>query len=322
MNRAPARPWHALTAAEAAQAVASGPHGLTRQEAHARLERYGPNQLTAVPSPNHLAILLHQFKSPLIYLLVFAALVSLALGELVDAAVIGVVLLLNAAIGYVQEHRAELSVRALMRLAAPHARVLREGHEWDIESRGLVPGDLVLLESGARIPADLRLATTTALLVDESLLTGEAGAVNKGTQPLEPVVATPDRVNMAYAGTIVRRGRGRGYVVATGAATELGAIAEHMRAEERGVPPLQLRMRSFGRVVAIVVSVAAVLAFAIGMFTGRGAPEIFHHRSREDGGGTRGSLDAPLREDNPGDERPAAATRGGRQERKTTPDRG
>ena len=156
MTPAAASSWHARPVEEVATALETGPHGLAEEEASARLGRYGANLLADVPPPSRLVILLHQFTSPLIYLLFFAALVSLLVGETVDAIVIGVVLSLNAGIGFFQEYRAELSVRALMRLAAPHARVLRDGHEWDIESRGLVPGDLVLLESGSRVPADLR----------------------------------------------------------------------------------------------------------------------------------------------------------------------
>ena len=270
-----AQPWHALGAGDVARMLGTGPHGITQAEAPLRLARYGPNQLASVPRLKRLATLLHQFSSPLIYLLLFAAVVSLAIGEAMDAAVIGLVLLLNALIGFVQEHRAEVSVRALMSLAAPHARVLREGHEWDVESRELVPGDLVLLESGARVPADLRLIGVTALLVDESLLTGEVDAVTKHTDPLDSGVATPDRGNLVYAGTLVRSGRGRGYVVATGAATQLGGIAEHMRAEERSATPLQVRMGRFGKVVGIVVAVSAALAFALGSLAGRGMGDMF-----------------------------------------------
>jgi magnesium-transporting ATPase (P-type) len=260
---------------QAAQVLETGARGLTREEARARLARFGPNRLADIAPPSTVAMLAHQFASPLIYLLFAATLVSLALGELIDAGVIGFVLILNATIGFVQERRAEVSVRALMRLAAPHARVLRDAREWDVESAEVVPGDLVLLESGTRVPADLRLTTATALLVDESLLTGEAAAVSKHTVPLASGVTTPDRRNMAYAGTIVRSGRARGYVVGTGAATELGSIAAYMREEARGVAPLQVRIGHFGRVVAIAVAVAAALTFAVGLASGRGAAEMF-----------------------------------------------
>jgi magnesium-transporting ATPase (P-type) len=271
----PAHEWHALGVGRVAQALATGPRGLSQEEARARLARHGPNRLDEVPPPSSLTMLLHQFASPLIYLLLAAAIVSLALGEMVDAGVIGFVLVLNATIGFVQERRAEVSVRALMRLAAPHAHVLRDGREWDIASADLVPGDLVLLESGSRVPADLRVATATAFLVDESLLTGEAAAVPKHSDPLDAAITPPDRGNIAYAGTVVRSGRARGYVVATGAGTELGTIAAYVREEARGVAPLQTRIEQFGRLVGAVVGVSAVVAFALGTASGRGATEMF-----------------------------------------------
>ena len=267
--------WHALEADHVAARLETGPHGLSQTEVEARLVRFGANEISEVPPPSTLAILLHQFASPLVYVLLAALLVSLAIGELLDAGFIGIVLALNAAIGFVQERRAEVSVRALMRLAAPRARVIRQGREWEIESRLLVPGDLVLLESGVRVPADLRLCAATALLLDESLLTGEAAAIRKQTGALDPETTTPDRTNILYAGTVVRSGRARGYVVATAAATELGVIAGHMRGDERVAPPLQARMSRFGRILGIVVALAAALAFVIGIVTGRAASEMF-----------------------------------------------
>jgi magnesium-transporting ATPase (P-type) len=214
--------WHVDRPDEVALRLATATHGLTREEAHARLAREGPNELQEAPPTSPLVVLLHQFRSPLIYILLAATLVTLALEQFIDAGVIAAVLVLNAIIGSIQERRAEASVRALMHLLAPHARVIRDGREWEIESRELVPGDVVLLESGARVPADLRLFSTTALRVDESLLTGESLPVTKMTVALEsadrPVA---DRTNMAYMGAVAASGRGRGYVVATGLRTEL-----------------------------------------------------------------------------------------------------
>jgi len=141
----------------------------------------------------------------------------------------------------------------LCKLVSPHARVIRGGREREVESRELVPGDLVLSESGVRVPADLRLISTTPLMIDESLLTGESVPVAKKTTPLEREdLPLGDRMNMAYAGSIVSSGRGRGYVVATGASTELGAIAEHVRTKERADTPLQARMSRFAGIVGVV----------------------------------------------------------------------
>ncbi len=267
--------WHALDPAAVAGALESGARGLDAAEAAARLAHWGPNALPEARVPSRLLGFLRQFANPLIYLLLAATLISVALGDTVDAVVIGVVLLLNATIGFIQEQRAEHSVRALRRLASPHARVLREGREAEIESAGLVPGDVVLLESGARVPADVRLSLATALLVDESLLTGEAAPVHKRPEPVAEDSPVADRRDMLYAGTVVASGRGRGYVVATGAATELGGIAAQLQTGERSVPPLQLRLARFARIIGIVVVVAAALSFAAGILAGEGLAKMF-----------------------------------------------
>jgi magnesium-transporting ATPase (P-type) len=185
--------WHALDAGRVAEAHTTGPQGLTDEEAAARLARDGPNELPEQPPTSALVVLLHQFTSPLIYILVAATIVTLALAEYIDAAVIAAVLALNAVIGYTQERRAERSVRALMQLLSPHARVLRGGREREIESRELVRGDVVLLESGVRVPADLRLLSATALRIDESLLTGESLPVTKTAETLHRGRSPPGR---------------------------------------------------------------------------------------------------------------------------------
>jgi Ca2+-transporting ATPase len=270
------RPWHALERGEVESALGAGASGLAGAEAAARLARHGPNQLEEAPPASIWALLVHQFASPLIYILLLATVITLLLREYADAIVIAAVLGLNAAIGFVQERRAERSVRSLMHLVSPHARVIREGRERHVESREVVPGDVVLLESGGRVPADLRLVSVNALRVDESLFTGESVPVAKTTEPLGPHdLVVGDRTNMAYAGTVVVSGRGRGYVVSTGAATELGAIAQHVRTGERAATPLQHRMRRFARVVAAVVATSALAAFALGVARGQSPAEMF-----------------------------------------------
>jgi calcium-translocating P-type ATPase len=267
--------WHALDRAEVEARLSTGERGLTEAEAEARLARVGPNALPEEPPPSSVVLFLHQFRSPLIFILLVAAAVTVGLGEYMDAGVIAAVLVVNAIIGFVQERGAEVSVRALGHLVAPRARVVRDGRTREVESRALVPGDLVLLESGAHVPADLRLVTVTGLLVDESLLTGESAAVVKQAAPLPPTLTRADRTNMAYAGTMVRSGRGRGYAVATGAATELGAIAGAVRRERRPETPLQGRMTRFARLIGAVVAVCAALAFAVGVARGERPAEMF-----------------------------------------------
>ena len=186
-----------------------------------------------------------------------------------------VVVLLNAVIGYVQEHQAEQSVRALQELMTPTSHVIRDGRNEEIDSRGLVPGDLVLLESGARVPADLRLIHANGLLIDESTLTGESAPVRKQSEPLKTDTDLADRTNMAYAGSTATFGRGRGYVVQTGESTELGSIALGMRTLERRTTPLQDRLDRLAKVTGVIVAVSATLAFAAGVATGRPASEMF-----------------------------------------------
>jgi Ca2+-transporting ATPase len=270
-----ATPWHALDLTETASALDALPDGLSSAEAAARLERYGPNAIAREPETTALQMLVDQFRSPLILLLLAAAAVMLAIGESVDAIVILLVVILNAAIGFAQERQAAKSVKALRAMLSATARILRDGHEVEIASAGIVPGDVVLLESGARVPADLRLTSATGLLIDESLLTGESESVGKHPGPLPRDTGLPDRASMAYGGTTVARGRGRGYVVATGDATEIGGIAEEMREVEHQASPLQLRLDRLARIVGIVVVICAVVAFAAGVASGRSTSEMF-----------------------------------------------
>ena len=180
--------WHALSVDRVEATLGTGAGGVTEEEAARRLANVGPNALEEQPPTSPFVLLLHQFTSPLIYILLVATVVTLLLGEYIDAAVIGAVLLLNAAIGFTQERKAEQAVRALMQLLSPHARVIRQGREREIESRDAgARAIVVLLESGARVPADLRLAGATGLQIDESLLTGESLPVTKSahSQPAE-----------------------------------------------------------------------------------------------------------------------------------------
>jgi magnesium-transporting ATPase (P-type) len=266
--------WHALEAGEVEQTLGSSPAGLTDDGVDRALAEWGFNELEEAPPLSKLAIVLRQFKSPLIYILVVATAVTVGLGEYIDAAVIGAVLVINTVLGAFQERKAELSVRALMGLVAPRARLIRGGREVEVDSRELVPGDLVLLESGGRVPADMRLVSVTRLRIDESLLTGESVPVSKGTAVLDVGTVLADRNNMAYTGSVVASGRARGYVVATGERTELGRIAERMR-EERPLPtPIERRLARFAKVVGVVVLVSAVAAFLFGVARGQTPSEM------------------------------------------------
>lgn len=219
--------------------------------------------------------LLNQFRSPLILILVVAAVVTALLGELVDTGVIVAVLLLNAVIGFTQERKAERSVRALAELAAPHAIVLRDGDEHEIDASDVVPGDVLLLEMGAQIPADARVLDAQRLGVDESLLTGGSEPVRKTSQAVDADAVPADRTDMVYMGSNVSRGSGRAVVVETGTTTELGGIAAQVREQEGGDTPLQERMGAFANVIALAVLGSALVAVLIGLALGRDLGEMF-----------------------------------------------
>ena len=267
---------HALSADEALAELDSSLRGLSQAEAARRLERYGRNALPRARSPGVAVVFVRQFKSPLIYVLLVAGFVSLLLQDWSDAGFIFAVLVLNAAIGTFQEYSAERSAEALRELATPRARVERDGATREINAEEVVPGDVVLLESGAKVPADLRLLSEHSLAIDESLLTGESLPIGKrAVAVLPPESATGDRVNMAFAGAMVTAGRGRGVVVASGLDTVLGRIAESVLGKRPPKPPLLLRMERFTQVIAVAVGVASVLVAAVALARGATLAEVF-----------------------------------------------
>ena len=244
--------------------------GLAADEVAQRQQRHGPNRLPEAPPRPAWKRLLDQFSDFMILVLLAAALLSGLIGDLADTLVIVVIVLLNAAIGFWQEWRADQALQALQRMAAPHATVRRaEGQVQVVATEHLVPGDVVLLEAGNLVPADLRLHEVAQLRVDESALTGESVTVEKTQQPL-PVGERPlgDRLNMAFKGTLVTHGRAEGLVVATGAHTELGQVATLLGGAETRATPLQLRLAAFGKRLSIVVLAICALIFAIGVLRG------------------------------------------------------
>lgn len=258
--------WHAITASAALAQLQSDKHGLSHAEAATRLSKYGPNLLPQRgPTPLWKIVIL-QFASPLIYVLVIAAVVSLAIGESKDAIFITAVLVINAVIGAYQESQAERSSHALKKLLRTKAMVERGGETREIAADQLVPGDMVLLESGNRVPADLRLLTTHGFEVDESLLTGESNAVVKDANSVGSIKQTlADQHNMAFAGSMVSRGRGKGVVVATGINTHVGQMAIDILSASGGKPPLLARMERFTNQIAIGTVSISLLIGALGM---------------------------------------------------------
>jgi magnesium-transporting ATPase (P-type) len=267
--------WHALEVEQVQAALDTGLRGISDDEALRRLEQYGPNQIEAEKPTSPFVVFVRQFRSPLIYILLIAALATLLLREFIDSAVIAAVLVLNAVIGFTQERRAEKSIQALKQLVSPRARVVREGYEREVESAELVPGDLVLFESGTRVAADIRIISATAALVDESLLTGESIPVRKRPAPVPEDTPAADRTGMVFAGTVFTSGRARGIVVETGTNTALGEIAEQVRERDEAQTPLQSRMNRFARIIGAAVLVSTTFAFLLGIATGISASEMF-----------------------------------------------
>lgn len=267
--------FHALASEEVLQRLEASVRGLDDSEVARRQQRYGANVLPERKPPTLGAIVLHQFLSPLIYILLAAAAVALLLRDFTDAGFILIVVLLNAGLGTFQEWRAERSASALQRMLRVQARVRRGGVERLIPADELVPGDIVLLESGNSVPADVRLLRHTGLRIDESFLTGESLPVEKHANVLDRHAVVSERANMGFAGSTVMAGRGEGVVVATGLRTEVGAIAETVTATTSVKPPLVVRMEAFARQTSLVVLGACVLLALVALAQGLPAIEVF-----------------------------------------------
>ncbi len=260
--------WHALEMDRVLERLGAGRDGLSPGEAGKRLEEHGPNVLEGAEDKSLLRVVLKQFKSPLIYLLIAAAAVSLLAGKTVDTLVIAVIVLLNTTLGAIQEYRAERALEALKKMSASRARVRRGGKAKEIESADIVPGDILLVESGDSVAADARLIEASELKVDESALTGESEPVDKRPGQDEADAPVSERGNMLFMSTHVTGGRGSAVVVATGMDTEMGSIAAEVRQAERGETPLQRQMRRLSIIVGGAAVILAGGVFALGYFTG------------------------------------------------------
>ncbi len=250
--------------------------GLSAEEARVRLERYGPNELEERSGRGPWVILWEQFTSTMIVILIVAAVVSALLGDYEDSIAIAVIVVLNAALGFGQEYRAERAMDALKRLSAPTVKVRRDGHVREVSARELVQGDVVLLEAGNLVPADGRLLEGTNLRVQESALTGESEPVEKDPVALEeedPPLG--ERANMVYSSTVVTKGRGLYVVTGTGMATELGKIAAMIQTADREQTPLQRRLDQVGKVLALAALVIVGVVFALGLLRGEDLELMF-----------------------------------------------
>ncbi len=266
---AAAAPWHTLGPEKALELLRSTPTGLEPAEAKRRLEQYGPNLLREKSRPSALRRFAGQFSSAPILMLIAAIIIlvglTLVLGDdhTTDAIVIFIVIFINAIMGFIQESKAERAMEALKRMTSPKARVVRGGATSVIDVSEVVPGDVLELEEGDKVPADARVIAATSLEIDESMLTGESLPVRKDqNEVFADKALLQERVDMAYAGTVVTRGRGRALVVATGMETEMGHIATHIQEEETRTP-LQKRLDALGKQIAMIAVVAVVVLFAL-----------------------------------------------------------
>jgi magnesium-transporting ATPase (P-type) len=268
--------WHHCSSLEVTTLLNTNPDkGLLLFEAKHRLEKFGPNTVTAQKQKSALQRLLLQFHQPLIYILLAAAFVTLFLQEWVDSSVIFGVVIVNAIIGFVQESKAEKAIESLRQMMTTHTNVLRDGKWQEIDAVNLVVGDVVQLQSGDKVPADVRLLRCRDLQVDESALTGESVPVIKKEEILDPETILADRRNMAYAGTLVTYGQARAVVVATGDGTETGRISELITSAADLSTPLTKKIAAFSKLLLIAILFLAAATFAVGLWRGENAVDMF-----------------------------------------------
>src|SRR3989344_3266244 len=264
--------YYALPVSEAIKKLQGSSSGLSTAEAEKRLHIYGYNELKKERRITPLAIFLNQFKNALILLLIIAGILSLLLGNHLESLAIFAIILLNALLGFVQEYRGERAMTALEKNAAPTARVLREGIEEKIPAREVVPGDILLFEAGDIVAADTRIIEAFSLEVAESVLTGESSPSEKSTKPFTPGTSVGDQENMAFMGTIVTYGRGKGIVSATDMNTEFGKIATSLQTTKDTQTPLQVKFAQLARQLGAIAVALVLIVLITGTLKGSLSP--------------------------------------------------
>jgi Ca2+-transporting ATPase len=270
-----AKNFHHISLKEVFSDVNSSSKGLTKNEAKKRLADYGLNKIKEMKKKSTLKMFIEQFTSILVLVLIFGGLVSFLIGETIDATAIFVIVILNGIVGFIQEYKAEKSIEALKKLESLKARVLRDGKEIEVHANELVPGDIIFLSEGDKIPADARIIESMYLEVDESLLTGESRPVAKKLGVLKEKIPLGDQKNMVFSGTLITRGHGKAVVVRTGMDTEIGKIAHIVQTTEEKMTPLQLAMDKLGKMLAILCIVIFIPGFIIGYLKGMEMTEVF-----------------------------------------------
>lgn len=266
--------WHSISEEDTLKELNSSTNGITENEAKERLNKYGPNELKEIKKKSPIVMFLEQFRSFLIIILFFAALVSFVFSEFVDGIVIVIVIILNACIGFYQERKAQIAIASLKRLASPQADVYRDGNVKTVYARELVPGDVIILDAGKKIPADARIIESMNLRVDESVLTGESVPVEKITDKLGDGIEIADMENMLFAGTTVTYGRARAVVVETGMNTQVGKIAGLVQ-EKQEQTLLQIRLEKLGKQLIVIIAALCVVIFALDFLRGNPMLDAF-----------------------------------------------
>jgi Ca2+-transporting ATPase len=269
--------WHAVETSDVVRALQTSPgQGLSSSEAEKRISIFGLNELAGAPPPSILKLILEQFNNFIVIVLIVASILSALLGDYIEAGAIIAIVVLNALLGVIQERQAEQALAALRKLAAPDAQVIRDGHRQTVPARELVPGDIVLLEAGNFVPADLRLIETVNLRIEEAALTGESVPVNKDARlVLTQDVALGDRRNTVFSGTLVAFGRGTGVVVSSGMLTQIGMIATMLQAVHEEPTPLQVKLDELGKTLGWAALAVCGGVFAVGWLRGIDVADMF-----------------------------------------------
>ncbi len=259
--------WYRKDAGKILSELKTSENGLSESEARKRLLRFGPNLLKEKKGFSKIKLLLSQFRSLLVIILIIAVIISVLIGHAVDAIVILIIVIFNAVFGFFQEYKAEKAMQALKKLTSPVARVIRHGSVKEIPARNLVPGDIIILSEGDKVPADARVIESVSLRIDESSLTGESVTVSKSIDAIAKESPISERKNMAWLGTVVTYGRGKAVIISTGMATEMGKIAKEIQVEEEETP-LQGRLSTFGKQMGIIILVICAIVTIVGIMRG------------------------------------------------------
>jgi len=275
MTPQPEKNWHSFAVAKVFDLTKSSKRGLDDKQVQAKLKTHGKNKLPEPPRIGQLKILFNQIKSPLVYVLLIAGIISIFLGHLTDAGVIFFVVIINTAFGFWQESKADQAIKQLRKIIKNKAKVLRNGNKILVNTADLVPGDVIFLEAGDKVPADARLFEVEGLQTTEAPLTGESMPIKKKTKPLDRGVALAERDNMVYMGTLISRGKGMAVVCKTGINTELGKITQLIKETKEEQTPLQQQLARFSKNLTIIILAICFIIFTVGFATGRDPVEMF-----------------------------------------------